>query len=148
MSTDKDPRRFLAAAYSFVEDEHAWLTRVTESLRPYELGAGLAVYTSELAGAPIIRTHINETPLPSVALEMMATHLPPAYFRRIHAPMPLMSSDPFFFDAAAEVGLDAVRFISEYLSVPGTGRPPAAWALCGGNRDLETATVVFHCPAT
>jgi DNA-binding CsgD family transcriptional regulator len=135
------PLRVLEAAYSFVPDERAWLQGIVEALRPYDLGEGLAAYCSDLGPTLAARTIVNETGIESATIHAMVTQLPPAFYRRLHIPMPLVSSFDFFPQALRDVCLEE----SSWPHVVGVPTPDASWAICGGDADVETALVVFHC---
>ena len=138
---EKDPLRFMEAAYSFAPSESEWLQHVVEVLRPYDLGGGIVAYTNVLGEKIAVRSIVNETPRPSSALATIVDQLPPPFFRRIHSPMPLAYSHELYPEVASTVGLgdDAFPYM---VTAP---LPPAAWAIAGGDRGVESALVAFHC---
>jgi DNA-binding CsgD family transcriptional regulator len=131
------------AAYSFVRDEEVWLQKVVEVLRPYGLGGGIVAYTNVLGEKIAVRSVVNETPLPSEALKLIVDQLPAPFFRRIHSPMPLAFSLELYPEVAATLGLGG----QEIPYMVTAQLPPAAWAIAGGDRDVESALVAFHCEA-
>jgi hypothetical protein len=106
----KDPLRLLEAAYSFVPSEEVWLNGVLEALAPYDLGSGIAAYVSLLGEDVSVRSVASAgTEMDAAAVvHQMAAFLPPTFYRRIHAPTPLVSNLESF-PAAAKSMRDRIR---------------------------------------
>jgi DNA-binding CsgD family transcriptional regulator len=68
--------------------------------------------------------------------------LPEALYRRVHAPMPFLSNLEAFPKMAASLGLGPESF----ASLVDPRFPSAAYALAGGDAELETAVVVMNVP--
>lgn len=139
--SSKDPLRFMEAAYTFGDDEQTWLASIVRELLPYELGGGVAAYTSELGPEIKLRSIVNETQIGSESVHAMVRVLPPHFYRRIHAPMPLSYSIESFPRMARELGMSGEQWphgVEERT-------PAAAWAICGGDANVESLLAVFHC---
>jgi DNA-binding NarL/FixJ family response regulator len=136
----KDPLSLLAPIYAFGTNDEAWLSTLVDALEPFDLGGGIAAYTSDLGPTIRLKDMVNRTRLPTSIVTGMTELLPAPFYRRLHAPMPVNNSVDFFPKAAADVGL-TFELSMDFPLVP----PPAAWAFCGGDVNVETAIAVFHC---
>jgi DNA-binding NarL/FixJ family response regulator len=140
MRRPKDPLSLLDPIYSFGAKDEAWLSSLVDALEPFDLGDGIVAYTSDLGPTLRSRAAVNRTRLPTSTVSKMIEHLPAPYYRRIHAPMPLVYSLEFFPAAAEELGM-SFEFATDLPYVS----PTSVWAICGGDANIETALVAFHC---
>jgi len=138
----KDPLMVLDAIYTFAPDNDAWLDGIVRALEPYDLGGGIGAYTSNLGPDLAVTAVANYTRYPTSTIHAMAEHLPPAFYRRMHAPMPLSFSHDEIHRWASDLGVDSTNWAAP---VPGFTPPPAAWAVIGGDANVETTTLAFHC---
>lgn len=138
----KDPFAILDAVYSISKNEGAWLEGIVNASHAYDFGDGAAAYTATMGAAPSIKAIANQSHFPSAVVHMMAEQMPPHYFSRAHAPMPLTRAREFFPRVEREIELAGPSF---YDGVIPEFKPPEAWAVIGGDLGVETTTLVFHC---
>jgi DNA-binding CsgD family transcriptional regulator len=140
---EKNPLRLVEAAYSFDESEQEWLERLIDALEPYDLGKGIAAYISELGERIAVRSFASRAlAIDPTAVHAMASFLPAPFYRRIHAPTPLVSNLEAFPIAARDVGMTFGKHWPEETPFM---VPQAAWAIAGGDVERESVLITFHC---
>jgi len=140
VATRRDPLRILEAIYTFDNDDASWLKSLVDALEPYAWKGGLAAYTTMLGERPAIATVENRTRMPTALIHLMPKVFPTPLFRHLHNPIPLSFSNEVWPVVGSAFGVP--QFSSEWSKSFGV---PPGWAFCGGDLDVKTALVVFHC---
>lgn len=153
MNASKDPISLIESAYSFDRDEDAWLQSIVTALEPWALSGPIIAYTASLAEEmPSVRGVAvggqgREFIDPSI-VRGITGFIPPAFFRRLHAPFPTSLSTDTYPRVEAEmakvgVSLDASAYTDHGFTKDRS--VPTSWGLCGGDARVESALVSMLC---